>query len=77
MEIPPPNIPSSKAFNTAFNIKQDTIFKGRSKTKACTTVVTKTQFNTIKHHKDVWNYTKACNIYVKPDRYKQNNIASP
>eukprot|EP00957_Ditylum_brightwellii_P085445 6499939-Ditylum_brightwellii.AAC.1 len=35
------------------------------------------QFNTIKHHNDVCNFIKAQNVYIKPDRYKRNNVVSP
>eukprot|EP00957_Ditylum_brightwellii_P172441 13128683-Ditylum_brightwellii.AAC.1 len=63
----PSNISSGKAFNTTFNVKQESLFKGVSKAKAYETVVTKTWFNTIKHYHDVWNYIKACNVYVKPE----------
>eukprot|EP00957_Ditylum_brightwellii_P191203 14558748-Ditylum_brightwellii.AAC.1 len=73
----PSDIPSGKAFNTTFGVKQESIFKGGSKAKAYAMVVAKTRFNTTKHHHDVWNYIKDCNVYVKPDRYKRNNVASP
>eukprot|EP00957_Ditylum_brightwellii_P176077 13407353-Ditylum_brightwellii.AAC.1 len=35
------------------------------------------QFNTIKHHHDVWNFINARNVYIKPDQYKRNNVVSP
>eukprot|EP00957_Ditylum_brightwellii_P032404 2455516-Ditylum_brightwellii.AAC.1 len=64
----PNNIPSVAAFNNAFNVKQESIFKGGSKAKVYATLVTKMQFNAIKHHYDVWNFIKVWNVYIKPDQ---------
>ena len=63
----PNNIPSAAAFNTAFDVKQESVFKGGSKAKVYAMLVTKMRFNTIKHHNDVWNFIKAQNVYIKLD----------
>eukprot|EP00957_Ditylum_brightwellii_P042006 3180695-Ditylum_brightwellii.AAC.1 len=68
------DIPSAAAFNTAFDVKQESVFKGGSKAKVYAILVTKMRFNTIKHHNDVWNFIKAGNVYIKPDQYKRNNV---
>eukprot|EP00957_Ditylum_brightwellii_P115050 8775235-Ditylum_brightwellii.AAC.1 len=70
----PNDIPSAVAFNTAFDVKQESVFKGGSKAKVYAILVTKMRFNTIKHHNDVWNFIIARNVYIKPDRYKRNNV---
>eukprot|EP00957_Ditylum_brightwellii_P143744 10952002-Ditylum_brightwellii.AAC.1 len=57
----PNDIPSVAVFNTAFEVKQESVFKGGSKAKVYAMLVTKMQFNTIKHHNDVWNFIKARN----------------
>eukprot|EP00957_Ditylum_brightwellii_P022570 1702507-Ditylum_brightwellii.AAC.1 len=56
---------------------EESIFKGGSKAKVYVMLVTKMRFNTIKHYHDVWNFIKAQNVYIKPDRYKRNNVVSP
>eukprot|EP00957_Ditylum_brightwellii_P085355 6493490-Ditylum_brightwellii.AAC.1 len=70
----PNDIPSAAAFNNAFNVKQESAFKGGSNAKVYMMLVTKMKFNTIKHHYDVWNFINAQNVYIKPDRYKRNNM---
>eukprot|EP00957_Ditylum_brightwellii_P142373 10846715-Ditylum_brightwellii.AAC.1 len=72
----PNDIPSVAAFNNAFNIKQESVFKGGSKAKVYATLVTKMRFNTIKHHHDVGIFIKVRNVYIKPDRYNRNNVVS-
>eukprot|EP00957_Ditylum_brightwellii_P133320 10165266-Ditylum_brightwellii.AAC.1 len=74
---PPNKIPSAAAFNTAFDAKQEIVLKGGSKAKVYAMLVTKMQFNAIKHHNNVWNFIKAQNVYIKPDQYKRNNADSP
>eukprot|EP00957_Ditylum_brightwellii_P046936 3562261-Ditylum_brightwellii.AAC.1 len=69
----PINIPSVAAFNNAFDVKQESIFKGGSKAKVYVTLV-KMRFNTIKPHHNVWNFIKVRNVYIKPDWYKRNNV---
>eukprot|EP00957_Ditylum_brightwellii_P099246 7559385-Ditylum_brightwellii.AAC.1 len=70
----PKDILSAAAFNTAFDVKQESVFKGGLKAKVYAILVTKMRFNMIKHHNDVWNFIKAQNVYIKPDRYKRNNV---
>eukprot|EP00957_Ditylum_brightwellii_P112016 8541847-Ditylum_brightwellii.AAC.1 len=55
----------------------ESVFKGGSKAKVYAALVTNMGFNTTKHHNDMWNFIKARNVYIKPDRYKRNNVVSP
>eukprot|EP00957_Ditylum_brightwellii_P150688 11473454-Ditylum_brightwellii.AAC.1 len=73
----PNNIPSAAAFTNAFAVKQEIIFKGGSKAKVYAMLVTKMQFDAIKHHHNMWNFINAQNVYIKLDRYKRNNVVSP
>eukprot|EP00957_Ditylum_brightwellii_P116493 8885813-Ditylum_brightwellii.AAC.1 len=55
----PNDIPSAAVFNTAFDVKQESVFKGGLKAKVYAILVTKMRFNMIKHHNNAWNFIKA------------------